>query len=185
MYATVTHTKSKGSSLPMALRAAATERVVSFTNTALRRGGVSFGRNIEARRPAVSKCKPRKCAFAQPPKGGLCSRGRSAVQWAQGFSFTSGAGYIESFDAGNMSSDPKVGQSQNRERHQSGVSALAQLFNLWWCLKALKPRWRALPRANYLTVLANPSLNRTLHSVPSISPPFHSGPIAVPLFRAG
>ena len=31
----------------------------------------------------------------------------------------------------------------------------------------------------------NHSLNRTLHSVPSISPPFHSGPIAVPLFRAG
>ena len=37
----------------------------------------------------------------------------------------------------------------------------------------------------FFAVLANLSLNRTLHSVPSISPPFHSGPIAVPLFRAG
>ena len=37
----------------------------------------------------------------------------------------------------------------------------------------------------FVAVLANPSLNRTLHSVPSISPPFHSGPIAAPLFRAG
>ena len=120
-----------------------------------------------------------------PPKVAFARVAQVLSNEAQGFSFTSGAGYIESFDAGNMLSDPKVGQSQNRERHQSGVSALAQPFNLWWCLKALKPRWRALPRANYLTVLANPSLNRTLHSVPSISPPFHSGPIAVPLFRAG
>ena len=185
MCATVTNTKSKGSSLPMALRAVATERAVSFSDSALRRGEVSFGRNIGARRPAMSKRKPRKCAFAQSPKGGLCSRSTSAVQWAQGLSVTNGAGYIESFDTENRSSVAKVGQSQSRERHHSGVSALASLFNLWWCLKALKPRWRALPRANYLTVLANPSLNRTLHSVPSISPPFHSGPIAVPLFRAG
>ena len=181
----MTNTKNKGSNLPMALRAVATERAVSFTDNAQRCGEVSFGRNIEARRPAMSKRKPRRCAFAQSPKGGLCSRGKCAVQSAQGFSFTSNAGCIEMFGAENMSSDPKVGQSQNRERHHSGVSALASLFNLWWCLKALKPWWRALPRANYLTVLANPSLNRTLHSVPSISPPFHSGPIAVPLFRAG
>ena len=155
MDATVTNTKIKGSSLPMALRAAATECVVSFTSTALRRGETrsDAGPIVEILRSEF----PSKC----------------------------GARYIESFDAGNMASDPKVGQSQNRERHNSGVSALASLLNLWWCLKALKPRWRALPRANYLTVLANPSLNRTLHSVPSISPPFHSGPIAVPLFRAG
>ena len=155
MYATIASTKNKGSSLPMALRAVATERVVSFTSTALRRGETRSGAGpvVESLKyQSVSKC---------------------------------GARYIESLDAGNMSSNPKVGQSQNRERHHSGVSALASLFNLWWCLKALKPRWRALPRANYLTVLANPSLNRTLHSVPSISPPFHSGPIAVPLFRAG
>ena len=155
MYATVTNTKNKGSSLPMALRAAATERVVSFTSTALRRGETRSGAG-----PFVEILKSE-------------------------FALKCGARYIESFDAGNMSSDPKVGQSQNRERHNSGVSALASLFNLWWCLKALKPRWRALPRANYLTVLANPSLNRTLHSGPAISPPFHSGPIAVPLFRAG
>ena len=155
MYATVTNTKNKGSSLPMALRAAATERVVSFTSTALRCGKTRSG--------AGHVVEILKFDF-----GSKC-----------------GARYIESFDAGNMSSDPKVGQSQNRERHNSGVSALASLFNMWWCLKALKPRWRASPRANYLTVLANPSLNRTLHSVPSISPPFHSGPIAVPLFRAG
>ena len=154
MYATVTNTKNKDSSFPMALGADATECAVSFSETALRRGEVSFGRNIEARRPAMSKRKPRRYAFAQSPKGGLCSRGTSAVQWAQGFSITNGAGYIESFDAGNMSSDPKVGQSQNPERHNSGVSALASLFNQWWCRKALKPRWRALPRANYLTVLA-------------------------------
>ena len=167
MCATVNNTKSKGASQPMALRAVATERAVSFTDTALRRGGVSFGRNIKARRPAMSKRKPRRCAFAQSPKGGLCPRGTSAVQWAQGVSFTNGGRYIESFGAGNMSSDAKVGQSQNRERHHSAVSALASLFNLWWCLKALKPRWRALPRANYLTVLANQSLNRTHCSVPS------------------
>ena len=34
-------------------------------------------------------------------------------------------------------------------------------------------------------LLANQSLNRTLHSVPAFGPPFHSGPNAVPLFRAG
>ena len=125
MFASVTNTKSKGSSLPMALRAVATERAVSFSDTALRRGVVSFGRNIEARRPAMSKRKPRECAFAQSPKGGLCSPGTSAVQWAQGFSFTNGAVYIESVDAENRSSDPKVGQNQNRERHHSVVNALA------------------------------------------------------------
>ena len=155
MYASVTNMENKCSSLSMALRAVATERAVSFTNTALRRGEIRSGSGpvVESlKSESVSKC---------------------------------GARYIESFDAGSMSSEPKVGQSQSRERHHSGVSALASLFNLWWCLKALNPRWRALPRANYLTVLANPSLNRTLHSVPSISPPFHSGPIAVPLFRAG
>ena len=155
MYATVTNTKNKGSSLPMALRAAATERVVSFTSTALRRGETRSGAG-----PVVEILKSE-------------------------FASKCGARYIESFGFGHMSSDPKVGQSQNRERHHSGVSGLASLFNLCWCLKALKPRWRAVPRANYLTVLANPSLNRTLHSLPSISPPFHSGPIAVPLFRAG
>ena len=155
MYATVTNTMNKGSSLPMALRAAATERVVSFTSTALRRGETRSGAGpvVEILKSEfVSKC---------------------------------GARYIESFDAEDLSPDPKVGQSQNRERHHSGVNSLASLFNLRWCLKALRPRWHALPRAKYLTVLANPSLNRTLHSVPSISPPFHSGPIAVPLFRAG
>ena len=167
MYATVTHTKSKGSSLPMALRAAATERIISFTNTALRRGEVSFGRSIEARRPAMSKRKSRECAFAQSPKGGLCSRGTSAVQWVQGFSFTNGAGYIESVDAENRSSDPKVGQSQNRKRHHSGVNALASLCSLWCRLKALKLRWRPFTRANYRSVLANQSLNRTHCSVPS------------------
>ena len=167
MYAKVASMKNKGSSLPMALRAVATERAVSSTSTALRRGEVSFGCNIEARRPAMSKRKPRKCAFAQSPKGGLCKRGTSAVQWAQGFSVTNGAGYIESFDAENKSSDPKVGQSQNRERHHSGVNALASLCNLWCCLKVLKPRWRPQTRANYLSVLANQSLNRTHCSVPS------------------
>ena len=155
MYATVTNTKNKGSSLSMALRAVATERAVSFTNTALRRGETRSGAG-----PVVESLKSE-------------------------FGSKCGARYIESFGAGNMSSDPKVGQSQNGERHHSGVTALASLFNLWWCLKALKPRWRALPRANYLAVLANPSLNRTLHSGTAISPPFHSGPIAVPLFRAG
>ena len=167
MYATVTNTKRKGSSLSIALRSVETERAISFTDTALRRGEVSFGRNIEARRPAMLKRKPRRYAFAQSPKGGRCSRGTSAVQWAQGFSITNGEKYFESFDAENRSSDPKVGQSQNRERHNGGVNALASLFNMWWCLKALKPRWRALPRANYLSVLANQSLNRTHCSVPS------------------
>ena len=137
MYATVTNTKNKGSSLPMALRAAAAERAVSFTNTALRRGETRSGAGpvVEILKSEfVSKC---------------------------------GAGYIESFDAENRSSDPKVGQSQNRERHDSGVSALASLCNLWCHLKALKPRWRPLIRANYLPVLANQSLNRTHCSVPS------------------
>ena len=151
----------------MALRAVATERAVSFTNTALRRGEVSFGRNIEARRPAVSKRKPRQCAFAQSPKGGLCSRGRSAVQWDQGFRVTNGAGYIESFDAENRTSDQNVGQSQNRERQHNDVNALASVCNLWRRLKVLKPRWRPFTRANYLSVLANQSLNRTHCSVPS------------------
>ena len=127
MYATVASTKNKGSSLPMALRAVATERAVSFTNTALRRGETHSGAG-----PVV-----------ESPK----------------YKFTSkfGAGYIESFDAKNRSSDQKVRKSQNRERHHSGVNALASLCNLWCRLKALKPRWRALTRANYLTVLANPS----------------------------
>ena len=155
MYAAVTNTKSKGSSLSMALRAVATERVVGLTNTALMRG--------ETRSGAEPVVETLKCEFVSK-----C-----------------GAGHIESFDAENRSSDPKVGQIQNLERNHSGVNVLASLCNLWCRLKALKPLWRALPRANYLTVLANPSLNRTLHSVPSISPPFHSGPIAVPLFRAG
>ena len=137
MYATVTNTKNKGSSLPMALRAVATERAVSFTNTALRRGETRSGAD-----PVVEILKSE---FA--PK---C-----------------GAGYIESFDAESRSSDPKVGQSQNQERHHSGVNALASLCNLWCRLKALKPRWRPLTRANYLSVLANQSLNRTHCSVPS------------------
>ena len=137
MCATATNTKNKGSSLPMALRAAATERVVSFTSTALRRGETRSGAG-----PVVEILKSE-----------LASK--------------CGARYIESFDAGNMSPDPKVGQSQNRERHHSGVNTLASLFDLWWCLKALKPRWRALTRANYISVLANQSLNRTHCSVPS------------------
>ena len=137
MYATVTNAKSKGSSLPMALRAVATERAVSSTNTALRRGETRSGAG-----PVVEILKyelASKC----------------------------GAGYIESFDAESKSSDPKVRQSKNRERHHSGVNALASLCNLWCRLKALKPRWRAFTRANYLSVLANPSLNRTHCSVPS------------------
>ena len=137
MYTTVTNTKNKGSSLSMALRAVATERAVSFTNTALRRGETRAGAG-----PVVESLKYK-------------------------FASKCGAGYIESFDTENRSSDPKVGQSRNRERHHSGVKVLASLCNLWWCLKALKPRWRALTRANYLTVLANPSLNRTHCSVPS------------------
>ena len=137
MYAKVASTKNKGSSLSMALRAVATERAVSFTNTALRRG--------ETRSGAGSVVEILKSEFASK-----C-----------------GARYIETFHAENRSSDPKVGQSKNRERHHSGVNALASLCNLWFGLKALKPRWRALTRANYLTVLANPSLNRTHCSVPS------------------
>ena len=137
MYTAVINTKNKGSSLPMALRAVATERVVSFTNTALRRGETHSGAGLVVetlKSEFVSKC---------------------------------GAGYIESFDAENRSSDPKVGQSQNRERHHSGVNALASLCNLWCRLKALKPRWRPFTRANYLSVLANQSLNRTHCGVPS------------------
>ena len=137
MYATVINTKNKGSSLPMALRAVATERALSFTSTALRRGETRSGS-----RPVVEILKYEL--------GSKC-----------------GAGYIVSFDAENRSSDPKVGQSQSRERHHSGVSALASLCNLWCRLKALKPRWRPLTRANYLSVLANQSLNRTHCSVPS------------------
>ena len=139
MYATATNTKNKGSSLSMALRAVATERAVSFTNTALRRGetrsGAGPGPVVETLKSEfVSKCD---------------------------------AGYIESFDAENKSSNSKVGQSQNRERYNSGVNALASLCKLWCRLKALKPRWRPITRANYLSVLANPSLNRTHCSVPS------------------
>ena len=137
MYATMTNTKSKGSSLPMALRAAATVRVVGLTNTALRRGDNRSG--------AIPVVEILKSEFAS----------------------NCGAGYIESFNAEGRSCDPRVGQSQNRERHHSGVNALASLCNLWCRLKALKPRWCALTRANYLTVLANPSLNRTHCSVPS------------------
>ena len=100
MYATIASTKNKGSSLPMALRAVATERAVSFTNTALRRGETRSGAGLVVKilkSEFTSKC---------------------------------GAGYIESFDAENRLSDPKVGQSQNRERHDSGVNALASLCNL-------------------------------------------------------
>ena len=69
MYATVTNPKNKGSSLPIALQAAATERVVSFTSTALRRG--------ETRSGAGSVVEILKSEFASK-----C-----------------GARYIESFDA--------------------------------------------------------------------------------------
>ena len=137
MYATMTNTKNKGSSLPMALRAAATVRVVGLTNTALRRGETRSGADpvVEILKSAfVSKC---------------------------------GAGYIESFDAESRSSDPKVGQIQNLEKPHSGVNVLNSLCNLWCRLKVLKPRWRAYTRANYLSVLANQSLNRTHCSVPS------------------
>jgi hypothetical protein len=37
----------------------------------------------------------------------------------------------------------------------------------------------------FRALLANHSLNRTLHSVPTFGPPFHSVPNTVPLFRAG
>ena len=137
MYATVTNTKNKGASLPMALRAVATERAVSFTNTALRRGETRFGAGL-----VVESLKSH-------------------------FASKCGAGYIESFDAEDRSSNPKVGQSQNRERHHSGVNALASLCNLWCRLKALKPRWCAFTRANYLSVLANPS-TRTSPLVKSV-----------------
>ena len=83
MYTTVTNTKNKGSSLPMAFRAVATERVVGLTNTALRRGETRSGADpvVEILKfEFVSKC---------------------------------GAGYIESFDAESRSCDPRVGQSQN------------------------------------------------------------------------
>ena len=132
MYATMTNTKNKGSGLPMALRAAATVRVVGLTNTALRRG--------EARSGAGPVVETLKSEFVSK-----C-----------------GAWYIESFDAESRSSDPKVGQSQNPERHHSVVNALASLCNLWCRPKALKPRRRPLTRANYLSVLANPSLNRPI-----------------------
>ena len=93
MYATVTNTKNKGSSLPMALRAVATERAVSFTNTALKRGETRFGSG-----PVVEILKYE-------------------------FASKCGAGYIESFDAENKSSDPKVGQSKN-EKGTTVVSTL-------------------------------------------------------------
>ena len=137
MYAKVASTKNKGSSLPMALRAVATERVVGLTNTALRRGETRSGAG-----PVVESLKSE-------------------------FASKCGAGYIEAFDAENMLSNLKVGQNQNRERHHSGVNALVSLCNLWCRQKALKPRCRPLTRANYLSVLANPSLNRTHCSVPS------------------
>ena len=137
MYATVASTKNKGSSLSLALRAVATERVVSFTNTALRRGETRYGAGLVAGIP--------KSVFASK----------------------FGAGYIESFNTENRSADPKVGQSQNREKHHSGVNFLALLCNLRCRLKVLKPRWRPFTRGNYLTVLANQSLNRTHCSVPS------------------
>ena len=101
MYVTVARTKNKGSSFPMALRAVATERAVSFTNTALKRGETRSGAG-----PVVEILKYE-------------------------FASKCGSGYIEWFDAENRSSDPKIGQSQNRERHHSGVNALASLCNLW------------------------------------------------------
>ena len=85
MYATVTNTKNKGSSLPMALRAVATERAVSFTNTALKRGETRYGAGLVAGNP--------KSEFASKR----------------------GAGYIESFNAENRSADPKVGQSKTEK----------------------------------------------------------------------
>ena len=136
MYATVASTKNKGSSLPMSLRAVATERAVSFTNTVLRRGKTRSGADpvVEILKSEfVSKC---------------------------------GAKYIESLDVEINLSDSRVGQSENREWHHSGVNALASLCNLWCRLKELKPRWRPITRANYFSVLANPSLNRTHCSVP-------------------
>jgi len=50
-------------------------------------------------------------------------------------------------------------------------------------------RAKILPETNAAQATAasmrpNPSLKRTLHSVPAFGPSFHSGPIAVPLFRA-
>ena len=72
MHANAANTKEKGISSPMALRAVATERAVSSTNTALRRGEVRFGCNIEARAVVIPKGKPEFSAFAQIPIGSRC-----------------------------------------------------------------------------------------------------------------
>ena len=61
-------------------------------------------------------------------------------------------------------------QSNGKAKTEKGTEVVLTTFlliKLWWRLEATKPRWRSTIHANYLSVLANHSLNRTHCSVPS------------------
>ena len=61
-------------------------------------------------------------------------------------------------------------QSNGKSKPEKGTEVVLTTFllsKLWWHLEPTKPRWRSTIHANYLSVLANHSLNRTHCSVPS------------------
>ena len=61
-------------------------------------------------------------------------------------------------------------QSNGKSKPEKGTEVVLTTFllsKLWWHLEPTKPRWRSTFHANYLSVLANHSLNRTHCSVPS------------------
>ena len=138
MYATVTNTKNKGSSLPMALRAVATERAVSSSSTALRRGELRSGPSIEVQ------------AFKFSAK--------VSVRNKQPFS--SNGQHL------NRNHDKVVNHN-----HQTVLSQPQQraILTGGWVWKILKLRLQSTIRPNCTSVLANPSLNRTLCGGPRLA----------------
>ena len=137
MHATVANTKNKGSSLPMALRAVATERAVSSSSTALRRGELRACPSIEVR------------AFNFSAK--VSARNKA--------SFGSNGQNIKK-------SHDKV-ENHNRQAVPLLLQQRAVTGGCVW--KVLKLRLQSTIRPNCASVLANPSLNRTLCGGPRLA----------------
>ena len=60
--------------------------------------------------------------------------------------------------------------SNGKSKPEKGTEVVLTTFflrKIWWRLEATKPRWRSTIHVNYLSVLANHSLNRIHCSVPS------------------
>ena len=74
--------------------------------------------------------------------------------------------YVKVLSLEIMIAGPKKPKAKTK-KDTKVVSTTFLLSNFWWRLEATKSRWRSTIHANYLSVLANPSLNRTHCSVPS------------------